>query len=100
MLESWNFQIHHATKVVLWVKQGLGSFNKVVVVDCLQQLVYPRKKLHNLGASLTTNILETRSISHKPQTSAKRRTMLDISQELIGSSLNTNLEDYDEVQMG
>ena len=33
-------------KGVQWHEQGLGSFNKVVVEDCVQKLAYLWKKLY------------------------------------------------------
>ena len=35
-VESWKYLIHHTIEVVQWFTQGLGSFNKVVVEDCMQ----------------------------------------------------------------
>ena len=87
-------------RVVQWLTQGLGSFNKVVVEDCLQQLADIRKKLHNLGALLITIILETRSISRNQQIGVKRRATLDISQELIGNSPNKTKTHTTRIQRG
>ena len=55
----------------------------------MQQLADLKKKLYSLGASSTTSEVEIGSTSRKQQIGAKRGAMLEISQELIGSSPNT-----------
>ena len=72
-------------KVIHWLKQGLGSFERDDVEDSMQQLIDIRKNMHNLGALKSTDEVGMRSISWKQQIGAKRGAMPDILQGLIGS---------------
>ena len=87
-MESWKSQIQTTEEAIQWLNQGLGSFIKVIVEDCMQQMANLRKKVYSLGAPKSTNDLETRSISWTQQIGAKRGETLDISQELIIGSPN------------
>ena len=99
-VEWWKSQIHHIKEVVQWLKQGLGSFDKVVVEYCIRQLAHLMKKLYSLGALSTIHMLETRSISRNQQIGVKRRATLDISQELIGNSPNKTKTHTTRIQRG
>ena len=42
-MESWKPQLQTTEEVIQMLQQGLGSFHKVVVEDCLQQMAEWRK---------------------------------------------------------
>ena len=54
-MESWKSQIQTTKEVTQWLEQRLGSFEGVVVADCLQQRIYLRQKMYCLGAPKSTN---------------------------------------------
>ena len=62
LVETWKSQIDMTWKTIQWLENVLGSFD-TVVDDCMQQLVDLRKKLYNLGAPKSTNVVETGPIS-------------------------------------
>ena len=77
-MESLKSKIQTAEEALQCLKQGLGTFDRATILECIQTL-------EDIGAPKSTNEEDGRSISRNQQIGAKRSATIDI-------------ENYKEVQ--
>ena len=73
-----------------WLKQGLGTFDRATIMECIQILEDMIEKVYHGGATKSSNEEDGRSVSPNQQVGTKGSATIDILQELTGDSLNTS----------
>ena len=99
-MESILSKIQMVAEATQCLKQGLGSFDRATILECVQTLEDLTEKAYHVGAPKTTNDADGGSINRNQQISSKRGATIDISQELIGSSPNTSKSCGGKLQRG
>ena len=64
-MESWKFSLQMAKEAIQWLKQGLGSFDQDVIMDCIQTRGDLLQNMYGLGAPKSTIEEDIGSISWK-----------------------------------
>ena len=102
-IESLKSKIQTVEEALQSLKQGLGTFDRATILECIQTLEDVVEKVNRVGAPTSTNEEDGRSISRNQQIGAKevqqytsRKNLLVAPQTLP----NPTLENYQEVQVG